>query len=86
VSPVRRLADLILRGYQWLVSPLLGTNCRFHPTCSEYARQAVARHGLLRGGWLALWRLARCNPWHEGGMDPVPGQFHFRPPRNGSVL
>jgi uncharacterized protein len=86
VTLPRRIADRILRGYQWLISPLLGTNCRFHPSCSEYARLAVGRHGVLRGGWLAIRRVARCNPWNEGGIDPVPEQFGVRPPRNGTVL
>jgi putative membrane protein insertion efficiency factor len=76
----------LLRAYQWLISPLLGTHCRFHPSCSEYTRQAIARHGVLRGGWLGLRRLARCNPWSEGGVDPVPEEFSLRPPRNNAVL
>ncbi|GAB4304447.1 MAG: hypothetical protein Kow0097_01400 [Candidatus Bipolaricaulota bacterium] len=63
---------LPLDAYQRVVSPILPPRCRFHPSCSEYARQAVLRYGLLRGGWLALRRLARCGPWHPGGHDPVP--------------
>ncbi|MBC7170146.1 membrane protein insertion efficiency factor YidD [Candidatus Bipolaricaulota bacterium] len=63
---------LPLDAYQRVVSPILPQRCRFHPSCSEYARQAVLRYGLLRGGWLALRRLARCGPWHPGGHDPVP--------------
>jgi len=63
---------LALRGYQYLVSPLLGPSCRFHPSCSQYADEAFARHGLWRGGWLAGRRLCRCGPWHPGGYDPVP--------------
>ena len=62
----------LLRGYQLLLSPLLGRNCRFLPTCSEYAREALETHGLLRGGWLVLRRLARCHPWGGQGDDPVP--------------
>lgn len=65
-----------LRGYQRLVSPLLPPACRFVPTCSEYARQALLGHGLLRGSWLALRRLACCHPFHPGGDDPLPS-----PPR-----
>ena len=62
----------LIRAYQMAVSPLLGPHCRFTPTCSEYAREAIARHGLGRGAWLALKRLARCHPFHAGGHDPVP--------------
>jgi putative membrane protein insertion efficiency factor len=58
--------------YQRYVSPLLGPRCRFHPSCSEYARQAIEIHGLGRGGWLATRRLARCHPLSTGGYDPVP--------------
>ena len=67
-----RLAEGAVRAYQLLASPVLGSNCRFHPSCSDYARQALRRHGLLRGLGLALWRIARCNPWNAGGFDPVP--------------
>jgi putative membrane protein insertion efficiency factor len=61
-----------LRGYRWFVSPLLPMACRFHPTCSEYAEDALRRHGLWQGGWLAARRVCRCGPWHPGGFDPVP--------------
>jgi len=61
-----------MRGYQLLVSPLLPPACRFLPTCSEYASEAVERHGACRGGILALRRLARCHPWGGSGYDPVP--------------
>jgi putative membrane protein insertion efficiency factor len=64
--------QLLIRGYQLLVSPLLGPRCRFYPSCSQYALEAVQRHGTLRGSLLALRRLARCHPWHPGGYDPVP--------------
>ena len=76
-----RLAAAVVRGYQVVLSPLqklLGPNagCRFTPGCSEYARQALLTHGLARGGWLAVSRLARCHPFHAGGLDPVPpGRF-----------
>ena len=61
-----------VRTYQWTLRPVLGSNCRFHPSCSEYAAEAFARHGLARGAWLAGRRVLRCNPWTEGGLDAVP--------------
>jgi uncharacterized protein len=63
---------LLVRGYQRLVSPLLPPACRFYPSCSSYAADALERHGALRGGWLAVRRLLRCHPFHDGGIDPVP--------------
>ncbi|MGH7302860.1 MAG: membrane protein insertion efficiency factor YidD [Candidatus Rokuibacteriota bacterium] len=69
-----RAALEVLRAYQWLVSPLLPSACRFAPTCSEYARQALVEHGLVRGVGLAVWRLARCQPFHPGGYDPPPAR------------
>jgi len=69
---MRKLVHLILRGYQLLISPLLGNHCRFYPSCSQYAIEAVDGHGVLRGAALALRRLLRCHPWHPGGFDPVP--------------
>ena len=69
---IARLLILVLRAYKRLVSPLLGPRCRFVPSCSEYAMQALGRHGALHGGWLALRRLARCHPLNPGGLDPVP--------------
>jgi uncharacterized protein len=71
VSP-RSVTLAALRGYKRFVSPLLPPACRFSPTCSEYAAEAVEKHGLLRGGTLAVRRLVRCGPWHPGGYDPVP--------------
>tara|TARA_R110001606_G_scaffold346892_3_gene495971 strand:- start:88462 stop:88698 length:237 start_codon:yes stop_codon:yes gene_type:complete len=62
----------LIRGYQLVISPLLGANCRFHPTCSQYMVEAVTRFGAIRGFWLGLRRLSHCHPWHEGGLDPVP--------------
>ena len=64
-----------IRVYQWLVSPLLGPKCRFHPSCSNYALTAIERFGAVRGSWLALCRIARCHPFHPGGYDPVPGKL-----------
>jgi putative membrane protein insertion efficiency factor len=63
---------LFVRAYQWLLSPLLPPSCRFYPSCSEYAAQALRRHGLLRGSSLTVKRVLRCQPWCEGGVDPVP--------------
>jgi hypothetical protein len=68
---LRRLCVAVLRGYQWALSPLLAPACRFTPTCSEYACQAIVRHGIFRGLFLAGWRLLRCHPFHPGGLDPV---------------
>lgn len=62
----------IVRGYQLAISPLLPPSCRFYPTCSCYAIEALQRHGALKGAWLALRRIARCHPWNPGGHDPVP--------------
>jgi len=68
----RRIPAALLHGYKRFVSPLLPPACRFHPTCSEYAAEAVERHGVLRGSALALRRILRCAPWSAGGFDPVP--------------
>jgi len=69
---VRSVVVGLLRAYKRFVSPLLPPACRFYPSCSEFAAEAVARHGVIRGSWLAVRRLARCHPWSEGGFDPVP--------------
>lgn len=62
----------LLRFYQYAISPLLGRRCRFYPSCSEYAVEAIKKHGAWRGGWLSTKRVCRCHPWHPGGYDPVP--------------
>lgn len=67
-----RILIAALRAYRWLISPLLGNVCRFYPSCSQYAVDAVQQHGALRGSWLACKRVSRCHPWHRGGFDPVP--------------
>ena len=64
----------LIRLYRYFVSPILVPACRFHPSCSVYAEQALEEHGVLRGGWLAARRVCRCGPWHPGGVDPVPGK------------
>ena len=69
---MRHFIRFLIRGYQLGISPLLGAHCRFHPSCSQYALEAVSTHGSLRGGWLVLRRLARCHPFNAGGYDPVP--------------
>jgi putative membrane protein insertion efficiency factor len=63
---------LAIRGYRYAIGPMLGANCRFFPSCSEYAQEAIERHGSLAGGWLAVKRLCKCHPYHPGGFDPVP--------------
>lgn len=69
---MKRVFLILIRIYQYAFRPFLGQNCRFYPSCSEYAREAVQRYGALRGGWLGLRRLCRCHPWNPGGVDPVP--------------
>ena len=72
MTPAATAMQIVIRGYQWTLRPVIGANCRFHPGCSDYAVQALQCHGALRGGSLALRRVLRCNPWNEGGFDPVP--------------
>jgi uncharacterized protein len=69
---MRALLLALLRAYQYAIRPLLGANCRFYPSCSDYAREAIARHGAGKGSWLTARRVARCHPYHPGGHDPVP--------------
>ena len=80
----RLVAILPIRIYQRLISPLVGQRCRYYPSCSEYAVQAIQRFGILRGLVLAGWRLLRCNPWSQGGFDPVENQRLFKPRRSAS--
>ena len=72
MSASARIATRLIRAYQRRVSPLLGDNCRYHPTCSSYAMEAIGRFGLLRGSAMAARRLGRCHPFRDGGFDPVP--------------
>ncbi len=69
---MRRLLTLLITLYQLCLSPFLGNRCRFYPTCSSYAKEALEEHGVIKGSQLSLKRLAKCHPWHEGGVDPVP--------------
>jgi len=76
----RAIAILPIRFYQRVISPLIPRRCKYHPTCSAYAVQAIQRYGILRGSVLASWRLLRCNPFSHGGYDPVAAQRLFRAP------
>ncbi|MEX5727480.1 putative membrane protein insertion efficiency factor [Rhodovulum iodosum] len=72
MTPLARLFALPIRAYRAILSPWVGFNCRYQPTCSAYALEALEKHGALKGGWLAVSRIARCNPWGGCGYDPVP--------------
>ncbi|MDD5329088.1 MAG: membrane protein insertion efficiency factor YidD [Sulfuricella sp.] len=72
MNTLSRLAIALIKGYQYLISPLLGPRCRFSPTCSEYACQALAKYGIFKGMWLGTKRICRCHPRHPGGYDPIP--------------
>lgn len=76
MSPLARIADFLVAAYQLILSPLQklvpGAGCRFHPSCSQYAREALREHGFFKGCWLAAKRIGRCHPFHPGGFDPVP--------------
>jgi uncharacterized protein len=76
----RNVCVVILRAYRAVISPLYGQVCRYYPSCSAYALEAIQRHGVVRGIWLGSRRIARCHPWAAGGVDDVPG--HFDPPRH----
>jgi len=79
VSPGARLITLAIVAYRRWVSPVIPARCRFYPSCSAYALEAVTTHGAWRGTGLAIWRLLRCQPFHPGGYDPVPPPRHSRP-------
>ena len=72
-SPAAKASLGLVRIYQILVSPLFGRNCRYHPSCSHYTYEAIEIHGAVKGSWLGIKRIGRCQPFHEGGFDPVPG-------------
>jgi len=69
---MRKLVISIIRAYQYLISPLSPPTCRFTPSCSHYASEAIEKHGVIKGSWLGTKRILRCNPWNSGGYDPVP--------------
>ena len=71
-SPLVRPLQWLIRGYQIAISPMLGNRCRYFPSCSEYAIDALEMHGIFKGGWLGVRRIGRCHPWQPGGYDPVP--------------
>jgi len=73
---MRRLLIFLISCYKICLSPFMGSNCRFYPCCSNYAQEAIAAHGAIKGSYLALLRVTRCHPWHEGGEDPVPPCSH----------
>ncbi|WP_196772964.1 membrane protein insertion efficiency factor YidD [Mycobacterium asiaticum] len=77
-TPVARALIYLIQLYRHMVSPLRPASCRFVPTCSQYAVEALAEYGVLRGGWLAVARLAKCGPWHRGGWDPIPERHECR--------
>ncbi|WP_101065511.1 membrane protein insertion efficiency factor YidD [Roseovarius salinarum] len=72
MTPLARVLALPVRAYRLVLSPWVGHNCRYYPTCSAYALEALEKHGAVKGGWLALRRILRCNPWGGCGHDPVP--------------
>jgi putative membrane protein insertion efficiency factor len=72
-NPIAAIMLGVIRAYQKMLSPLLGAKCRFHPSCSRYTYEAIEVHGALKGSWLGVKRIGRCQPFHEGGFDPVPG-------------
>jgi putative membrane protein insertion efficiency factor len=76
MNPVSVVLRGLVRLYQLLISPVLPASCRFHPSCSAYAMEALAKHGPVTGSWLAVKRVCRCHPWNDGGIDPVPEPKH----------
>ncbi|RVU32265.1 membrane protein insertion efficiency factor YidD [Neptunomonas marina] len=76
---IKTLLTGLVRGYQLLISPLLGNNCRFYPSCSHYMIEAIETHGIFKGTWLGLKRIGRCHPWNDGGIDPVPPKCGCEP-------
>ena len=71
VNFIKKIMIFLILFYQLCISPLLGNNCRYYPTCSQYAIEAIEKKGIIRGSWMAVKRICRCHPWHDGGYDPV---------------
>ena len=88
MSLPRRGLILTIRGYQRFISPMTGPRCKYYPSCSHYGLEAVQRHGAVTGSALAAWRVLRCNPWSNGGVDdvPAPGEKLFRVTRNNAAM
>lgn len=82
---MRWLAIKLIHLYRYLLSPWVGNQCRFHPSCSHYAEEAIAHHGFFKGSFLAARRLLKCHPWHPGGYDPVPGTGEKHPPADAAT-
>ena len=82
---MKKILLLIIRGYQLILSPMLGSNCRYYPTCSCYTHTAIEKYGAIKGSWLGIKRISRCHPWAEGGIDPVPGTEETRVENKPSV-
>ena len=79
MNPITWLFRVLIKGYQWFISPVLPGSCRYYPTCSSYALEALNTHGPLKGGWLGLRRIVRCHPFNPGGHDPVPASPSHMP-------
>ena len=71
VNFIKKIMIILIRFYQLCISPMLGNNCRYYPTCAQYAIEAIEKKGIIRGSWMAVKRICRCHPWHDGGYDPV---------------
>ena len=80
---MRQILIALIKLYRYAISPYLAPSCRFSPTCSSYAIEAVQRFGIFRGSWLAMRRISRCHPWHEAGYDPVPDNNDLRLSKKG---
>ncbi len=76
MTPLAHIFRGFIKVYQWTISPIMGSSCRFYPTCSQYSLEAIKTHGGIRGGALAVKRISKCHPWHDGGIDPVPEINH----------